>query len=425
MATQNQDEDDQQLHIVMVPWLGFSHLIPFLELSKSLANMGHRISFISTPRNLQRLVQNQSSSPFIDFLRDQAEANIDLPPAEVPYLKKAYDSLEAPVSIFLETSKPDWIIYDFAPHRHIQRIPFFGPPSGFTKSDSVSRNRKTPEDFTVSPNWIPFPTNLAFRIHEIRQVFNGVEINYLGLLEKLFEKPIIPVGLLPPPSPDANDKQEEWMRMREWLDKQEKKSVVYIALGTEAALTKEETSELALGLELSNIPFFWVLRKPTDDPSRMLPEGFEERTKGKGILCFSWAPQMRILGHPSLGGFLTHCGWSSVIEALGYGCPLILLPIINDQALNARTLVWKKVGLEIERNDKDGSFTREAVARSLRTLMVDEEGEMFRVKCRELKQVFGLVKKKNKFLAISHCKKGMWRDLVSISRCTNPDKLIS
>ncbi|XP_026396836.1 putative UDP-rhamnose:rhamnosyltransferase 1 [Papaver somniferum] len=456
MATKNQDED-HPLHIVMVPWLAFGHLIPFLELSKSLAKMGHRISFISTPRNIQRLVKNQSSSPFINFisiplakdenLRDQAEATIDLPLDEVPYLKKAYDSLEGPVSIFLETSRPDWIIYDFAPHwlppvASRLDIPccffsifnasvncFFGPPSRHTESDiddSVSRNRKTLEDFTATPSWIPFPTNLAFRMHEIRKVFGSIQINvsgvsdgrrfactiqgsevvairscmefeseHVGLLEKLFEKPIVPVGLLPPPSPDVNDeddKHEEWMRMREWLDKHEQKSVVYIALGTEAALSKEETSELALGLELSNIPFFWVLRKPTgsnDDPSSMLPKGFEERTKGKGFMCFSWAPQMRILGHPSLGGFMTHCGWSSVIEALEFGCPLILLPVINDQALNARTLVWKQVGLEIERDEEDGSFTREAVAKSLRTVMVDEEGEMYRAKVKEMRQVFG------------------------------------
>ncbi|MCL7041860.1 hypothetical protein MKW94_025112 [Papaver nudicaule] len=455
MATQNQEED--QLHIVMVPWLAFGHLRPFLELSKSLAKMGHRISFISNPRNIQRLTQNQTSSPLINFvsfplardenLRYQAEATIDLPLEEVPYLKKAYDSLEGPVSIFLENSRPDWIVYDFAPHwvppiASRLDIPccffstftasvncFFGPPSGATESDtddSDSRNRKTLEDFTVSPSWIPFPTNLAFRIHEVRKLFSGLEINvsgvsdarrfrstirgcevvavrscmefeseHLGLLGKLFEKPIVPVGLLPPPSPDVNEedgKHEEWTRMREWLDKQEQKSVVYIALGTEATLTREETSELALGLELSDIPFFWVLRKPTgstDHPSGMLPKGFEERTKGKGFLCFSWAPQMKILGHPSVGGFLTHCGWNSVIEALGFGCPLILLPIIHDQALNARTLVWKKAGLEIERDDEDGSFTRESVAKSLRTVLVDEQGEMYRVKARELRQVFG------------------------------------
>ncbi|XP_026449171.1 putative UDP-rhamnose:rhamnosyltransferase 1 [Papaver somniferum] len=307
LGTQNENED--QLHIVMVPWLAFGHLIPFLELSKSLAKMGHRVSFISTPRNIQRLVQNQSPSPFINFvsiplaedenLRDQAEATVDLPPEEVPYLKRAYDSLEGPVSIFLETARPDWIIYDFVSHwlppiASRLDIPgcffstfnasvkcFFGPPSGLMESDiddSISRNRKTLEDFTVSPNWISFPTNLAFRIHEIRRVFSNIEIKvpggisdahrfrstilgcqvmairscmefeseHLDLLEKLFEKPIIFVGLLPPPSPgvgEGDDKHEEWMRIREWLDKQEQRSMVYITLGTEAALTKEETSE--------------------------------------------------------------------------------------------------------------------------------------------------------------------------------------
>ncbi|KAI3867304.1 hypothetical protein MKW98_001738 [Papaver atlanticum] len=96
---------------------------------------------------------------------------------------------------------------------------------------------------------------------------------------------------------------------------------------------------------------------------------------------------MRILEHP--GCFLNHCGWSSVIEALGFGCPLILLPMINDQPLNARTLVWKEMGLEIERNEEDGTFTRESVAKSLRTVMVDEDGEKHRFIARELKQVFG------------------------------------
>ncbi|KAI3895835.1 hypothetical protein MKW98_025626 [Papaver atlanticum] len=222
------------------------------------------------------------------------------------------------------------------------------------------------------------------------------ESEHLGLFEKLFEKPIIPVGLLPPTSPGVDkgdDKHEEWMRMGECLDKKDPKSMVHTILGTKAALTKDETSELALGLELSNILFFWVLRKPTGstvDPSSMLPERYEERTKGKGFMCYSWAPQMRILGHPSLGGgFLTHCGWSSVIEALGFGFPLILLTVINDQALNARTLVRKKVGLEVERDDEDGSFTREAVSKSLRTVMVDEEGETYRAKVREMRQVFG------------------------------------
>ncbi|KAI3933837.1 hypothetical protein MKX01_028163 [Papaver californicum] len=454
-------DSQDQLHIVMVPFLAFGHLNPFLELSMSLANMGHHISFISTPRNIQRLLPNLSSSTslisFISFplpkddnLRDQAESTMDLPAKEVPYLKRAYDGLEGPVSSFLETSKPDWIIQDFAPYwlpaiASRLDIPccfftifnasvncFFGPPSVFWESgggeNDSSSTEKPAMDLTVPPSWIPFPSNLAFRSYEFSKVFetvdiklsgvtdghrissaiNGCEImairsclevesEFLGLLENLFKKQVIPVGLLPPtpPSPDMTDeadKHEEWVRMREWLDKQERGSVVYIALGSEATLSQPELIELALGLELSKLAFFWVLRKPigsTEDLLHMLPAGFMERTRGFGFICTSWAPQMRILEHPSIGGFLNHCGWSSVIEALGFGCPLILLPLVNDQPLNARTLVWKEMGLEIERNEEDGSFTRESVAKSLRTVMEDEQGEKYRLNARKLKDVFG------------------------------------
>ncbi|KAI3931533.1 hypothetical protein MKW92_011135 [Papaver armeniacum] len=457
------DSQDDQLHIVMVPFLAFGHLNPFLELAMSLANMGHRISFISTPRNIQRLLPNLSpnlaSSSLISFvsfplpkdenLRDQAESTMDLPAKEVPYLKRAYDGLEGPVSSFLETAKPDWIIQDFAPYwlpaiASRLDIPccffsifnasvncFFGPPSAFWESgenDSGSKEEKPAMDLTVPPSWIPFPSNLAFRSYEFGRVFETVEVKlsgvtdghrissaingcefmavrscleveseFLGLMENLFKRQVIPVGLLPPtpPSPDTIDEadnHEEWMRMKEWLDKQEQKSVVYIALGSEATLSQSELTELALGLESSKLPFFWVLRKPvgaTGDLLSMLPEGFVERTRGNGFMCMSWAPQMRILQHPSIGGFLNHCGWSSVIEALGFGCPLILLPMVNDQPLNARTMVWKEMGLEIERNEEDGSFTRESVAKSLRTVMVDEDGEKFRLNARKLKDVFG------------------------------------
>ncbi|KAI3844411.1 hypothetical protein MKW92_022744 [Papaver armeniacum] len=442
-----------QLHIVMVPWLAFGHLNPFLELSKSLANMGHRISFISTPRNIQRLLpnlsSNLSSSSLISFvslplpkdenLHDQAESTIDFPAEEVPYLKRAYDGLERPVSSFLETSRPDWIIYDFAPYwlpaiASRLDIPccffttfnasvncFFGPPSGFWESgEDDSSGTKKLRDLTVPPSWIPFPCNLAFRNYEFGKVFGTVEIKlsgvtdghrissaingceimairscmeveseFLGLFENLFKKQVIPVGLLPPPPPPPpspeDDNHEAWGRMKEWLDRQEKASVVYIALGTEAAFSREEITELAIGLELSKLRFFWVLR----DPPSMLPEGFEERTRGNGFMCFSWAPQMRILVHPSVGGSLNHCGWSSVIEALGVGCPLILLPMACDQPLVARFLAWKEMGLEVERKEEDGSFTRESIAKALRRVMVDEDGEKYRVKARELKQVFG------------------------------------
>ncbi|GLU13341.1 hypothetical protein SLE2022_299790 [Rubroshorea leprosula] len=442
-----------KLHIAMFPWLAFGHMMPFLELAKLLAQKGHKISFISTSRNINRLPKLPPSlSPFINFvnlplphvecLPENAEATTDLPYDKVPYLKLAYDRLKGPLIEFLKTSSPDWLLYDFAPYWLPPLAQNLGIPNAFFSifmgtalsvfnptSPLLAANvddRKTPADFTVPPKWIPFSSPVAFRIFEITKIFDGVigvdsshisdiarvdgvfrgcdaifirscwefEREYLLLLEELHRKPVIPVGLLPPKvyecTEDADD--ESWKSMKKWLDKQQKGSVVYVAFGSEAKPSQEELTEIALGLELSGLPFFWVLRTRrglADTELIQLPEGFEERTKGRGWVCTSWAPQLRILRHDSVGGFLTHSGWSSIVEALMNERALILLTFLADQGLNARLLEEKKMGYSIPRNEHDGSFRREAVAESLRLVMVEEEGKIYRDKAKEMKGLFG------------------------------------
>lgn len=94
--------DDRKLHIVMFPWLAFGHIIPFLELSEAIVRKGHKISFISTPRNIDRLPKlrpNVSSSmtfvkiplPQVEGLPENAEATMDVGSEDVDFLKKAYD----------------------------------------------------------------------------------------------------------------------------------------------------------------------------------------------------------------------------------------------------------------------------------------------------------------------------------------------
>ncbi|KAF9603460.1 hypothetical protein IFM89_036263 [Coptis chinensis] len=445
-------ENESRPHIVMLPWLAMGHLIPFLELSKCLAQKGFQISFISTPRNIERLPKippNISSlinlvkipMPQVDNLPEYAEATIDLPVNKVPYLKKAFDGLEAPLASFLENSVTSWIIYDFSAHwmpaianklgvpcaffslTNAATVAWTGPPSilmGITEDP-----RQTMEDLLAVPKWITFPSNIVFRLHEVLRLINSVketvadvsegyrfgasaqgsdvvfirsctefEPDYLRLMEEeIYQKPVVPVGLLPPSVKErSDDNGEEWEDISKWLDKQKQESVAYVAIGTEAALTQEELTELALGLELSELPFFWVIRKSpglAGDDWLSLPDGFEERIKGRGFICKGWAPQVRILAHASIGGFLTHCGWNSIIEALGLGIVLILLPFLADQGLNARILEGRKIGLEIPRDAQDGSFTKGDVATSLRMIMVDEEGEPFRTNAKEMKGIFG------------------------------------
>ncbi|GAB2280850.1 hypothetical protein Dimus_015474 [Dionaea muscipula] len=116
-----------------------------------------------------------------------------------------------------------------------------------------------------------------------------IESKWIDLLSKLYEKPVIPVGTLFPAAGD--DGGEAWngaaMAIKEWLDKQSVDSVLYVALGTEATLSEEELTELAHGLEDSGLPFLWILRDPPESARtarEIVPEGFEEMVKGRGMV---------------------------------------------------------------------------------------------------------------------------------------------
>ncbi|KAF2302565.1 hypothetical protein GH714_037786 [Hevea brasiliensis] len=137
-------------------------------------------------------------------------------------------------------------------------------------------------------------------------------------------------GLLPPEDFDGSSDQDDvWLAIKEWLGNQNKGFVVYIAFRCESELSQPELHELALGLELSALPFFWALRKR--DNSVKLPDGFEERVNGRGMVWTSWVTQLKIMGHELVGHFLTHCGYASIIEALYFELPLIMFPIAIDK----------------------------------------------------------------------------------------------
>ncbi|KAJ6673152.1 GLYCOSYLTRANSFERASE [Salix viminalis] len=443
-----------KLHIAMFPWLAFGHMIPYLELAKLIAQKGHKISFISTPRNTDRLPKlHPSISPLITFVKlslpqvenlpKDAEATTDVPYDKVQYLKQAYDSLKEPLSKFLESCDDlDCVLFDFAPYWLPDIATSLGIPnvifSIFTaaalscvKPASAVDDRSKPEDFTFPPKWVTFPTNVTLRLFEVLRIFDQsidpnvvsdfyrlqegmkgcdmiavrscmeFEPEWLHLLEEIHGKPVIPVGVLATTEYDTGEENQTWRSMKDWLDKKKKGSIVYIAFGSEAKPSQVELTEIALGLELSGLPFIWVLRKhrgSVDTESIELPEGFEKRTRAQGLVCTSWAPQLKILAHDSVGGFLTHSGWSSVVEALQHARALILLTFLADQGINARVLEEKKMGYSIPRNEKSGYFTRDSVAESLRLVMEMEEGKVYRDKAKEMRPLFADKDQQDKYV---------------------------
>lgn len=171
----------------------------------------------------------------------------------------------------------------------------------------------------------------------------------------------------------------------EWLDRQPARSVIFVSFGSGGALPSEEMRELALGLERSGQRFLWVVRSPSDggavndnyydaeskkDPFAYLPEGFVDRTKDVGLLVPSWALQTRVLAHAATGGFLTHCGWNSVLESLVHGVPMVAWPLYAEQRQNAAMLADASVGAAI-RVPETGK-NQEEIAAVVRELM---EGE--------------------------------------------------
>jgi hypothetical protein len=140
-----------------------------------------------------------------------------------------------------------------------------------------------------------------------------------------------------------------------WLDSLPQSSVVYACLGSLSRLPPSQLIELGLGLEASNSPFIWVLRGDENGGEMekwILEEGFEEKTKGRGLLIRGWAPQVLILSHPAIGGFLTHCGWNSTLEGVCAGVPMVTWPIFAEQFFNEKLVVQvlkigERVGNEI------------------------------------------------------------------------------
>ncbi|XP_075081997.1 UDP-glucosyltransferase 29-like [Nicotiana tabacum] len=150
-----------------------------------------------------------------------------------------------------------------------------------------------------------------------------------------------------------------------------------------------EIHAVAQALELSKVNFIWVIRFPQGGKNSTiedaLPEGFLERVGERGKVLEGWAPQATILQHASIGGFVSYCGWSSFMENVKFGEPIIAMPMHIDQPMNARLVVYIGMGVEAVR-DENGKLQSEEIAKAIREVVMEESGEAVRKKARELSE---------------------------------------
>ncbi|KAJ0663065.1 putative flavonol 3-O-glucosyltransferase [Helianthus annuus] len=182
-----------------------------------------------------------------------------------------------------------------------------------------------------------------------------------------------------------------------WLECQPPSLVVLLCFGSTIGFDEAQVKEIARCLEQSGHRFVWSLRRlpppeqsfqvfpdDFDDPRGVLPDGFLERTLGIGKVI-GWAPQVSLLAHEAVGGFMSHCGWNSMLESLWFGVLMATLPMLWEQQLNAFEMVVE-LGLAVDLNSEGDvviMMTKE-IERGIRRLMENKE---VRTKVKEMSKM--------------------------------------
>ncbi|XP_062011736.1 7-deoxyloganetin glucosyltransferase-like [Rosa rugosa] len=222
--------------------------------------------------------------------------------------------------------------------------------------------------------------------------FDALEKDVLEALSSSIPPPVYTIGPLQlllnqipedPLKPMGYSLWKEETDCLQWLNCKAPNSIVYVNFGSITVLTPEQLLEFGWGLANTRLPFLWVIRPDlVAGKSAILPPEFEAETKDRGLIA-SWCPQEEVLHHPSVGGFLTHCGWNSTIESVTAGMPMLCWPFFADQQTNSYYSCneWG-IGMEIKTDVK-----RDNVEKLVKELMEGDKGKKMKSKALEWKKL--------------------------------------
>ncbi|KAI4333628.1 hypothetical protein L6164_018409 [Bauhinia variegata] len=410
-----------KFHIAMLPWFATGHMTPFLHFSNELAKRGHKITFL-LPQKAQQQLQHLNlyphlinfhilTVPHVDGLPLGTETASEIPISLNYLLAAAMDLTRDQVELALSAAKPDVVLYDNA-HWLPEMTRKFGIKSvcynvvsaaclaiGVVPARLISKDKPiTEEELRQPPPGYPSSKVVLRSGHEARTLLflsapfgkdiifydritmalresdviairtcRELEGDFCDYMAEQYKKPVLLSGPVLPEEAKG-ELEEQWAK---WLNGFEPGSVVFCAFGSQLNLEKDQFQEILLGFELTGLPFMVSLKPPIGCASvdEALPEGFEERVKGIGVVCRGWVQQPLILNHPSVGCFVNHCGFGSMWESLMSDTQIVLVPHLGDQILNTRLLVEElKVAVEVQR-EENGWVSRENLSKAIKAVM--------------------------------------------------------
>ncbi|XP_015899104.2 UDP-glycosyltransferase 79B6 [Ziziphus jujuba] len=438
-----------KFEVAMVPWLAIGHITPFIHIANELAGRGHRISILlpnNTALRLQHLILHPNLINIhtiiladIEGLPIGAETASDMPEDPMGHpLAVAIDLTRAQVEEHLSKTKPHFVFHDL-----VHWIPDITKQLGlisvcFHVISAASLTMPlvlqrivpeittlTQEDLSKLPNDFPASFINKLRgydryefVHSLLHISRSPGVGIASFYDRIFismkncdvlsirtcreledgfcdfignhyGKPLLLTGSVLPELV-ITPLEDRWAN---WLGGFEVDTVVFCAFGSQLVLEKDQFQELVLGFELTGLPFFIALKPPIGCQTieEALPEGFEERVRGRGVVHGGWVQQPQILSHPSVGCFVNHCGFGSMWESLMSDKQVVLVPHLGDQVINTNLLVEElKVAVKVEREDK-GWFTKESLSKAIKSVMNrdSEVGILVKKNHVRLKEVLG------------------------------------
>ncbi|CAN7029293.1 hypothetical protein IGI04_029556 [Brassica rapa subsp. trilocularis] len=409
-----------KFHAFMYPCFAFGHMIPYLHLANILAEKGHHITFL-LPKKAQKQLESLSlfpdsiifhplTLPPVEGLPVGAETTADLPPNTTGKLiSDAMDLLRDQIEAKVRVLKPDLIFFDLVPW-----VPEMAKEFG-VKSVSyqivsaacvaIALAPGVELGFPQVPQQPGYPSSkVAFRGHDANlysiftnshkrffsRIITGlknsdvasirtcaeIEGKYCSFIERECQRKVLLTGPMFPEPQEKSVKplEDQW---NQWLNRFEPGSVVFCALGSQTILEKDQFQELCLGMELTGLPFLVAVKLPRGSSTvqEALPEGFEERVKGRGIVWGGWVEQPLILSHQSVGCFVNHCGSGSMWESLVSDCQIVFIPQLGDQVLTTKLLSEElEVSVKVHREDS-GWFSKESLRDAVKSVM-DKDSEI-------------------------------------------------
>ncbi|XP_021297681.1 UDP-glycosyltransferase 83A1-like [Herrania umbratica] len=429
-------------HILAIPYPAQGHVIPLMELSHSLAKHGFKITFVNSDFNHQRVMDafankvDPEGPIHLVSIPDGMEVGENrsllgkltdglsqVMPGELKELILKIDRLEEnKITHVIADVNMGWAL-EVAAEMGIPGAAFC-PASALvlnllfsTKKlidDEVIDEHGTPINkekmIQLSPNTPAMhPKNFLwvclgdFNTQKIIFKYAERNINAIAKAEWLIcnttydlePEALILVPEILPIGPVSSTNQlgalggsfwPEDATCLKWLDQLPPGSVIYVAFGSFTVFDPIQFQELALGLELSNRPFLWVVRPDVAEGTEsddLYPKGFKERVANRGRIV-GWAPQRAVLAHPSVACFLSHCGWNSTVEGVSNGVPFLCWPYFADQFVNESYIcdIWK-IGVNFTRDERE-IITREEIRSKVELLLGDES---FRARTLKLKEL--------------------------------------